>query len=416
MVNVNCAVVGCTSSRYKIKVDYKRLTQENQSDPKKFWKAVKKCLPDKACQQRPQSMQINSTITNDKREVANGFNIFFTKVAVTLRATLPRMSQATLDKTFCNKSRINPRGKKFLFRPVTKGEVLKVISSLKQWKYPGLDSIPQGTVKDAALVITQPLLHILNLSLSTSKVPLEWKVARCVPVFKGGDAKNLDNYRPISVLPVFSKILERVVHYQLYEYLESNKLLAPYQFGFRKNRSTSSAVVHLTDTIRKNMDMGELTGALFIDLQKAFDTVDHQSLTSKLLCYVVENAEFKWVKDYLSNRSQVVNYEGEKSREENILFGVPQGLILGPLLFLVHVNDFHQHIEMSKLLMYADDTVLLFSDRNEAEIEKAINHDAKILHNWLCSSGLILNPKQGKREFMTFGTAAKRSKITHRAK
>lgn len=88
------------------------------------------------------------------------------------------------------------------------------------------------------------------------------------------------------------------------------------------------------------MDMGQLTGALLIDLQKAFDTVDHQSLTSKLLCYVVENAEFKWVKDYLSNRSQVVNYEGEKSRKKNILFGVPQGLILGPLLFLVHVNDF----------------------------------------------------------------------------
>ena len=163
---------------------YKRLIQENQSDPKGFWNAVKKCLPDKkAAQQRPKSLEINSTITNDKREIANGFNSFFTKVAETLRATLPRMCQTTLDETSCNRNRINPRGKKFLFRPVTKGEVLKVISSLKRSKSPGLDNIPPGTVIDAALEITQPLLHILNLSLSTSKVPSEWKVARCVPIF-----------------------------------------------------------------------------------------------------------------------------------------------------------------------------------------------------------------------------------------
>ena len=326
------------------------------------------------------------------------------------------MCQTTLDETSCTRNRINPRGKRFLFRPVTKGEVLKVISSLKRSKSPGLDNIPPRTVKDAALAITQPLLHILNLSLSTSKVPSEWKVARCVPIFKGGDAKILDNYRPISVLPVFSKILERVVHFQLYEYLENNELLSPFQFGFRKNRSTASAVVHLTDTVRKNMDMGQLTGALFIDLRKAFDTVDHQSLTSKLLCYGVENNELKWIEDYLSNRSQIVSFEGEKSREEKILFGVPQGSILGPLLFLIHVNDLHHQIQKSNLIMYADDTVLLFSDKSEAEIEKAINHDAKMLHNWLCSNGLILNPKQGKTEFMMFGTAGKRSKITHQTK
>ena len=217
------------------------------------------------------------------------------------------------------------------------------------------------------------------------------------------------------MLPVFSKILERV-HLQLYEYLENNKLLSTYQFGFRKNRSTVSAVVHLTDTIRKNMDMGQLTGALFIDLRKAFDTADHQSLTSKLLCYGVENTELKWIEDYFSNRSQIVSFEGEKSREEKILFGVPQGSILGPLLFLIHVNDLQQQRQKANHIMYADDTVLLFSDKNEVEIEKAINDDANMLHIWLCSNGLILNSKQGKTEFMMFGTATKRSNITHQTK
>ena len=136
------------------------------------------------------------------------------------------------------------------------------------------------------------------------------------------------------------------------------------------------------------MDIGKLTGALFIDLRKAFDTVDHQSLISKLLCYGIENTELKWIEDYLSNRSQIVSFEGEKSREEKIMVGVPQGSILGPLLSLIHVNDPHQQIQKSNLIMYADDTVLLFSDKSEAEIEKAINHDAKMLHNWLCSNGL----------------------------
>ena len=337
-------------------------------------------------------------------------------MAGTLRATLPRVHQATLIETSCNRNRINPEGKKFGFRPVTKGEVLKIISSLKRSKSSGLDKIPPGTVKDAKHVIAQPLLHILNLSLSTSTVPASWKVARCVPVFKGGDAKELDNYRPISVLPIFSKILERVVHYQLYEYLESNKLLSPYQFGFRKNHSTSSAVVHLTDTVRKSMDMGKLTGALFIDLRKAFDTVDHECLTSKLPNYGIDNTELKWFQDYLSNRSQIVSFKGERSSEENILFGVPQGSILGPLLFLIHVNDLHQQIEKSNVIMYADDTVLLFSDKSETEIEKALNHDAKLLHDWMCRNGLILNAKQGKSDFMMFGTAAKGNKITHQTK
>ena len=191
---------------------------------------------------------------------------------------------------------------------------------------------------DAAHEIIQPLLHILNLSLSTSTIPSEWKVARCVPIYKGGNAKDLENYRPISILPVFSKILEKVVYFQLYNYLENSKLLSPYQFGFRKNHSTTSAVVHLTDTVRKSMDKGKLTGALLIDLRKAFDTVDHQSLLSKLPYYGIENTKLRWIHDYLSHRSQIVNYEGEKSKEEQILFGVPQGSILGSLLFLIHVN------------------------------------------------------------------------------
>ena len=245
--------------------------------------------------------------------------------------------------------------------------------SLKRSKSPGIDNIPPGTVKDAAKVIIHPHLHIINLFLATSTIPRKWKVARCVPIFQSGNAKDFDNYRPISVLPVFSKILERVVHNQLYEYLENNEFLSSQQFGFRRSRSTSSAVVYFTDIVRKNMDRAHLAGALFIDLSQAFDTVDHSTLISKLPLYGIEHAEQRWIQNYLTQRSQIACFEGELSQEKKITYGVHQGSILGPLLFQIHINDVHLDIENCKTIMYADDTVLLFSDKTEAEINKAIN-------------------------------------------
>ena len=401
-----------TSMIRRKKANYhKALIQENKSNPQGFWKAIKKCLPDnKSCQQRPSSFNINSVATKDKKEIANGFNKFFASIAAKLRDDLPPCAPQDISVI---KHQVNPQNRRFRFKPVTKSEVSKVLITLKRSKSPGIDNIPPGTVKDAAKVIIHPLLHIINLSLATSTIPRDWKIARCVPIFKSGNTKEFDNYRPISVLPVFSKILERVVHNQLYEYLENNKFLSSQQFGFRRNRSTSSAVVYFTDIVRKNMDRGQLTGALFIDLRKAFDTVDHSTLISKLPLYGIEHAEQRWIQNYLTQRSQIACFEGELSQEENISYGVPQGSILGPLFFLIHINDVHLYIKNCNTIMYADDTVLLFSEKTEAEIYRAINHDASLLHTWLCKNGLILNSNRGKTELMMFGTAAKRKKIEH---
>ena len=160
---------------------------------------------------------------------------------------------------------VNPQNKRFRFKTVTKSEVFKVLMSLKRSKPPAIDNIPPGTLKDPAKEIIYPLLHFIYLSVATSIIHLEWKVERCHPIFSSGNGKTLYNYRPISVLPVFSKILEEIVHNQLYDYQEKT-FLSFQQFGFRRNRSTSSAVVYFTDIVRKNMDRGQLTGALFIDL------------------------------------------------------------------------------------------------------------------------------------------------------
>ena len=163
---------------------------------------------------------------------------------------------------------------------------------------------------DSADIVVKPVTFIINTSLRTSKVPCDWKSARVIPLFKKGKADEMDNYRPISILPVLSKVLERAVHIQLYKYLQQHKILSPYQCGFRKCHSTEFAALSFSDNIRRNMDQGQLTGAVFIDLRKAFDTVDHAVLLDKLSNLGIVDKEHGWFTDYLSNRTQVVEFQG----------------------------------------------------------------------------------------------------------
>ena len=159
------------------------------------------------------------------------------------------------------------------------------MKNLKRKKAQGLDDFPPGLLKDAASLIAQPLTYVINMSLSEGVIPTEWKAAKVTPLHKSGPRTELENYRPISVLPALSKILERIAHRQLLTYLESNRLLVNYQFGFRQKMSTEFAATFLTDYIRKQADSGNLTGALYIDLSKAFDTISHSLLLNKLPSY-----------------------------------------------------------------------------------------------------------------------------------
>ena len=213
----------------------------------------------------------------------------------------------------------------------------------------------------------------------------------------------MDNYRPISVLPVASKLLERAVHQQLYQYLTEHQLLSAYQCGFRKNHSTESAAISFTDSIRRGMDQGLLTGSVFIDLRKAFDTVDHYILLRKLGNYGIYDRELAWFANYLKDRSQVVCYGNELSNPCSIISGVPQGSILGPLLFILFINDLPCTIKQCSVLMYADDTVLYYAARNVADIERVLNKELKLLNDWLVNNGLFLHRQ--KMECVLFGSS-----------
>ena len=214
-------------------------------------------------------------------------------------------------------------------------------------------------IKESICSISDPLTHIFNLSITSGIVPTEPKTARVIPLFKTDDKSLISNYRPISVLPSFSKILEKVVYNRLISYLNTYKILSDNQFGFLKHHSTEYALALLHDKISSSIDKRESTAGLFIDLSKSFDTVDHQILLNKLYHYGIHGIAFNWFSSYLSDRQQYVRYNGVNSSRRCIKCGVPQGSILGPLLFLVYINMCNMS-KISDLILFADDTNVFF--------------------------------------------------------
>ena len=391
----------------KSKAKYHRsLISENAKDPKNFWKAVKQVYPMKETPpSNCKAFEISGKLIDNKRDIANSFCEFFVSQAARLCELLPNQFK------WQNTSDIVQTPHRFNFRPVTKAKVLRNLNNLKASKSAGPDNLPPRLLKDAAEALAGPLTHLINLSFKHSTFPKRLKIAKVIPLFKSGPRKNLDNYRPISILPILSKIFERIAYEQFAEHLENNELIVSTQFGFRKRYNTELAVTVFTDSIRKSIDQGKMTGAVFIDLRKAFDTVEHSILLQKLPYYGIRDAELNWMKSYLKERRQFVHYDGESSDVLEVEYGVPQGSILGPLLFLLHINDLVKAVKNCQVLMYADDTVIYTSSQSITEIERALTNEMENISKWLDNNRLVINLKKGKTEVMLFGTAKRRSMI-----
>ena len=219
--------------------------------------------------------------------------------------------------------------------------------------------------------------------METSQFPDAWKIARIVSVLKDGDKEIKSNYRPISILPVILRLFEKLIADQLYQYMNENSLFSPDQSGFLKHHSTATCLLKNTDEWYNGFDLGKLVGLVFIDLKKAFDTVDHQILLEKLMLYGVQQSELSWFKSYLTNRKQFCMLNGAESDIGDIDIGIPQGSCLGPLLFILYINDLPQAIKQSTISMYADDTSLCYQSSNMTQLIEAINMDLKELDTLL---------------------------------
>ena len=378
-----------TETRQSKKAYYNKYFTENKDNLQKIWKGIKEVINIKTKNFSHPTCIIDenkSTIT-DPQQIANSFNKYYTSIASDILKK--RKFNGTRTHSEYLKNQLT---ESFAFYECNAAEIELLISQLNHRKAYGPNSIPTDILHLLKKDISLPLSKIINLSLSTGEHPNLLKIAKAIPIFKmKGSMLEISNYRPISLLSNINKLLEKVMFNRVYEFLEKYKCIFYRQFGFRQKHSTNHALIEITENIRKALDNGKFACGIFIDLQKAFDTVNHDILMDKLRYYGIRGNANKWFQSYLSNRTQFVSIQGNDSDHLPIQHGVPQGSVLGPLLFLIYINDLQVAIKHSSVYHFADDTNLMNINTSPKRMQKQVNLDLKSLYQWLQANKISLN-------------------------
>ena len=298
----------------------------------------------------------------------------------------------------------------FQFKKIDDILILRIINDLPNKSSTGFDDISMRLLKAIKTEIIPALTCIFNQSLNTGIFREKLKIVKVIPIHRKGSLNDISNYRPISLLPSKSKILEKLIFKQLSTYLNEHKLLYASQYGFRAGHSTELASIELIDRITQDLDKGKVPISIFLDLSKTFDTLDHVILLQKLNYYGIKSVELKLFQDHLQNRTQYVSYDKTNSDMYRISTGVPQGSILGPLLFIIYINDLCNASKLFKMIIYADDSTLYSTlDVFGNYISKNLNLELTKVADWLKLNKLSINTKKSK--FMVFHMPQKQVNI-----
>ena len=387
-----------TALRRAEKNHYDELFLKYKSNLRKTWRLIKAVINKSKSQTQCYSLIVNGQESCDPRTVAEAFNTFFTNIGPSLASTIPTTNRNPL-------SYFPAYAHSLFVAPTTELEISNLIKSLKNTAA-GSDGIPSHILKDVLPIIAPTITRIFNLSLSQGVFPHELKIARVIPIYKAGDKLSVNNYRPISLLPVLSKVLEKLMATRLMKYLQDNELLYQYQFGFRPKHGTNMALHFLVDRITQTLDSKNSMIGLALDFRKAFDTVDLQIIRRKLIAYGIRGTAFNWFDSYLSSREQFVVIGNCESQRRSIQCGVPQGSILGPILFLLYINDISRATSLNTIV-FADDTTILCRMPSVQECAQRLNAEMPHLTEWVQTNRLSLNTD--KTNYIVFSRSRTRT-------
>lgn len=374
--------------------------QETNGDHKKIWKVL-----NNLCGKSGNKSKIHRIVAADGRklesdaELAHEFNRHFSNIGCTLASSIKQNPHGHFEEQSINES--------VFLKPTDINEIKEIITTLKNNCAPGMDKVTKSDLLKVYHIIGEKLVNMTNKVLETGIYPQELKTAKVIPLHKKGAQDELNNYRPISLLNTFSKILEKVIKNRLISFIQGSFKFDNRQYGFQKNSSTLGTTVDLLEYVSNEIDKNKIAVLVFIDLQKAFDTVNIDILLNKLYKMGCRGITYKLLETYSKNREQYTVVNGEASSKAGVQVGVAQGSVLGPLQYLLYVHSIKFIGLKANYFMFADDTVLVYTSENSQLLEDTVNEDLKLYYDWLCYNKLSINIE--KTVYMTVTQKGKKA-------